>query len=276
MPRALYAVILLAGFAGAQSAPSALNDSRIANPAVSQDAPNAHRGKVSLVRGVLMRVDPIYERLIIRTFGGGDIRIAFDGQTKFVSQNSAARLTSIPPGSVVSVDTVVENGKLFAKSVRTGPSSNSAELNGQVVDYDPGKSQLTLRDPLSSRDIPLRIASGVTVMNRGKQISAQALAPGMLVRVSLSAPQNVASKIEILAERGNSYVFAGRILSVDLRSHVLALSNDTDQSLRELSFGALDDKSLELLHEGADVTIQAEFDGDRYNVRMVTAVSRNP
>jgi hypothetical protein len=63
---------------------------------------------------------------------------------------------------------------------------------------------------------------------------------------------------------------------VDLRSRVLALSNDSDQSVRELAIGSLDADSLRLLREGVDVSIQAEFDGERYNARSVSVVSRNP
>jgi hypothetical protein len=56
----------------------------------------------------------------------------------------------------------------------------------------------------------------------------------------------------------------------------VALSNDSDQSVHELTIGSLDSTSLDLLREGADVSIQAEFDGERYNARTVNLVSRNP
>jgi hypothetical protein len=102
----------------------------------------------------------------------------------------------------------------------------------------------------------------------------------MLVRVSFSgrnaANQDVANLVEILAERGRSYNFAGKIVAVDLRSRTLSLSNHTDDSLRELAFGSLDPASLGLLRDGAEITVQAEFDGDRYNIRSVAAVPRNP
>jgi hypothetical protein len=114
------------------------------------------------------------------------------------------------------------------------------------------------------------------VVNRGQPASPQALSPGMLVRVQFSSGQSVANNVEILAERGNSFTFEGRIVAVDLRERVLALSDDFDQSVRELAIGSLNDASLRLLREGADVSIQAEFDGDRYNIRTVTLVSPNP
>jgi hypothetical protein len=166
---------------------------------------------------------------------------------------------------------VIDGGKLFARAVRTGPS-NAAELSGQVVGYNAAKSRLTLRAPMSPEGVSLHISSSTTVVNQGQPASPQALSPGMLVRVWFSPAQNAANRVEILAERGNSFTFQGRIVAVDLRSQVLSLSNDSDQSVRELAIGSLDANSRGLLREGSDVNIQAEFDGERYNVRTVTLV----
>jgi hypothetical protein len=239
------------------------------------DSPLVPRGKVSLVRGVLRQLDPIHDQLLIRAFGGRDIRINFDPHTQLLAQDTHARLTSIPAGSVLSVDTVINNGKLFAVSVRMSPS-NAAEIDGQIVSYDTAKSRLLLRDPLSPENLSLRLTPGTTVTDQGQPAALQALSPGTLVRVSFSPAGKTANKIEILAERGNSFTFAGVVVAVDLHSRVLSLSNDTDQSIRELAIGSLDASSLRLLKEGAAVTVQAEFDGDRYNVRAVTFLSRNP
>jgi len=291
MPKLFFATIVLAGCLQGQTAapatsPAAPTAAPVSPPATANDGgPQRSPGvadtssepiparKVGLVRGVIKRLDPIHDQLLIHAFGGGDLRIAFDGRTQLVSENTRTRLTSIPSGSVVSVDTVIDGGKLFARAVRTGPS-NAAELSGQVVGYNAAKSRITLRDPINPEGVSLRMTSSTTVVNRGQPASPQALSPGMLVRVWFSPAQNAANKVEILAERGNSFAFEGRIIAVDLRSRVLALSNDADQSVRELAIGSLDANSLALLREGADVNIQAEFDGDRYNVRTVTLVPR--
>lgn len=231
--------------------------------------------KVGLVRGVLKQLDPIHDQLVIHAFGGRDVRINFDPRTQLLPANPNAHLASIPAGSVVSVDTVIDGGKLFALSVRTGPS-NGAELNGQILQYDAAKSRLTLRDPLSPQSVALRITSSTIVVNQGQPASPQALSPGALVRVWFSPAQNAANRVEILAERGNSFTFEGRVVAVDLRSRVLSLSNDSDQSVHELAIGLLDDTSLHLLREGAAVRVQAEFDGDRYNARTVSLMSHKP
>lgn len=288
MPRLCLALTLLAGCVQAQTAaPAASVATPPAMPAATANDGVPQRStavadtssepipgrKVGLVRGVVKRLDPIHDQLLIHAFGGGDLRIAFDGRTQLVSENTRTRFTSIPAGSVVSVDTVIDDGKLSARAVRTGPP-NAAELSGQVVGYNAAKSRLTLRDPISPEGVSLRVTSSTTVVDRGQPASPRALSPGMLVRVWFSPTQNAANKVEILAERGNSFTFEGRIIAVDLRSQVLSLSNDTDQSVRELAIGSLDANSLGLLREGADVNIQAEFDGERYNVRTVTLVPR--
>jgi hypothetical protein len=253
------------------------NDSGTARVPANDDIspPRKLDGKVGLVRGVVKRLDPIHDQLVIHAFGGGDVRIAFDGETKLLSENAGMHLTGIPVGTVVSVDTLIDNGKLFARSVRTGTSS-SAELNGQVVRYDPARSQLTLRDPISPEGIPIRVTENTKVINKEQVVSLAALSDGTLVRVWFSAPEHTASRIEILAEKGSDFTFAGRIVALDLRTRVLSLSNDSDQSLRELAFSSLDNDSIPLLKEGADVTVQAEFDGDKYNIRKVTVLSHKP
>jgi hypothetical protein len=277
MPKLLWVIVLGVGCAQAQSATPATSNSTTTQPSVVTDDLPAHKaeGKVSLARGVLKQLDPIHDELIIEPFGGGHVRIRFDTATKLLPENTALGLTKLPIGSVVSVDTAIQDGKLYAVSVRTG-NYGVAELNGQIERYDPTRSELTLNDRLSPESVLLRVSPTTTVIKDGKPASLQALASGMLVRVSFSA-QHTAREIEILAERGSSFTFRGRIIAVDLRSKTVSLSNDTDQSLRELVFRSLDSNSLNLLREGSRVTVEAEFDGDRYNIRSVAqAPAQNP
>ena len=124
---------------------------------------------------------------------------------------------------------------------------NAAELNGQVVRYDASKSQLTLRDPISPEE------AFRCVLLPARRLSTRASPPRRRLCLRAcwcgccSRHANMRrSRVEILAEPGNSFTFAGRIVAVDLRSRVLALSNDSDQSVRELAIGSLDASSLGL------------------------------
>jgi hypothetical protein len=279
MLKLLWVILLAAGWAGAQSIAPATSGSSAnpKSPSAADDLAPAHKseGKVSLARGVLKQLDPIHDELIIQPFGGGQIRIRFDMATKLLPQNTALDLTKLRAGAILSVDTAIQDGKLYAVSVRTG-NYGVAELSGQIERYDPTRSELTLNDRLSPESISLRVSPTTQVVKDGKPLSLQALESGMLVHVSFSA-QHMAREIEILAEPGSVFTFRGRILAVDLRSKTVSLSNDTDETLRELYFRSLDSNSLDLLREGTRATIEAEFDGEHYNIRSVTpAPQQNP
>lgn len=279
MPKLLWVIILGVGCAQAQSTAPTTSNATAGSRSVpaNDDVAPVHKteGKVSLTRGVLKRMDPVYDQLVIQPFGGGrEIRIRFDTETRVLPGNTALGLSKLPAGSVISVDTAIQDGKLYAVSVRTG-NYGVAELSGQIERYDPTRSELTLNDKLSPESISLRVSPTTKVVRDGKPVSLQALASGELVRVSFSA-QNQAREIEILAERGGSFTFRGRILAVDLRSRTVSLANDTDQSLRDLYFRSLDSTSLNLLREGARVTVEAEFDGEHYDIRSVTPAPQNP
>jgi hypothetical protein len=279
MLRRLTAILLFAAWVHAQTAaPPAITVHDPKNPASGEDLFPTHKvtGTVSLVRGVLKQIDPIHDHLVVQTFGGGDVRIAFDGQTKLISESTGAHVTSIQPGSVVSVDTGLQDGKLFARSVRVGTSS-AAELNGQIVEFDRARSRLTLREPISPENIFVQVRQNTVILQHAQSATQQALLPGSLAKVSFSPVDKAANRIEILAERGESFTFQGRIVAVDLRSRTVSLSTPADQSVRDLTFGALDRQSTSRLREGESVTIQAEFDGDHYNIRSVSPVApHNP
>jgi hypothetical protein len=278
--------ILVGGCALGQAAPQAGSIAPAENSSQNQAPQNQTggpgvgpaelpRGKTSLVRGVLKRLDPVHDQLLIRAFGGGDVRVAFDPRTQMVAGNQRTPFTSIPVGSVVSVDTVMDGGKLFAVSIRSG-TSTASEMDGQVVRYDATRSQLTLRDPMSPDNFSVKITSSSVLTNQGKATSAQNLVAGTLVRAWFSGAQRNVTKLEILAEPGHSFTFQGKVIAVDLRARVLSLSNDTDDSIRELAIDSLNSDSLALLKENANVRIVAEFDGERYKVRSLSLVSPNP
>ena len=139
------------------------------------------RGKTGLLRGVLKRVDPIHDQMFIRTFGGGDVRVAFDTRTELFVNDKPSRISSIPAGSVVAIDTVTESGKLFARTVRSG-ETGPAEINGQIVRYDSDKSLLTLSGAMSTENVVLHISPETKILNAGQSGTAlKTWFPGALV-----------------------------------------------------------------------------------------------
>ena len=276
------ALILSTAVARAQSAqpaastPSSSSISEAQSGSAADIFPGANLdGRVSLLRGTLKRMDPVRNQLVLHTFGGGDLHIWFDPRTKLVAESGNSRWSALTVGQILSIDAVSHQGKLFARSVRT-EQATSSEMSGQIVSYDATRSRLTLRDRMSPQQFSLKVLPSTVVTNGTQPSSMQGLQQGMLVHVWFTASDRSASHIEILAQPGNTYVFQGRVIALDLRSRMLSLSNDTDQSVRELSFAGLDDRNVSSLKEGIQVNIQARFDGDHYNILSVTPVSSNP
>src|SRR5258708_12038916 len=52
------------------------------------------RGKTSLVRGVLKRLDPVHDQLLIHAFGGGDGRVALAPRTQMLSGLSCTHFST--------------------------------------------------------------------------------------------------------------------------------------------------------------------------------------
>ena len=275
MLKALCIIFLATGLAPAQTpAPAKADNSTTqrTNNLRELFPPMPLGDKIGLVRGTLKGIDPVFDQLVLQTFGDGELRIKFDQRTELLSSTAHAKLTSLPAGSVLSIDTVTtQDGKLFARSVRSSASSY-AELNGQVINYDASRAELTLRDPVSPEDVSLRLTPKTTIIRQGQTASIGILSPGMLVLVWALPVQKTVERIEILAKPGDSFTFAGKVIAVNLREHVLSLLNDSDQSLHELHFLSPSNNELALLREGNSVTITAEFDGSHYNVRSIAAV----
>src|ERR1700746_1477250 len=49
------------------------------------DFPPLPRTEVSLIGGVVTKVDPVRDRLVVHAFGGRDLTIAYDVRTNFVN-----------------------------------------------------------------------------------------------------------------------------------------------------------------------------------------------
>ena len=132
MPRTLRSTliltssILIGGYALSQDAAPATSDKASSITLDQRELPpdgltpdGVPRGKTSLVRGVLKRWDPVHDQLLIRAFGGGDVRVAFDPRTQMLAGDQHTPFTSLPVGSVVSVDTVMNGGIYYSAGLAT-------------------------------------------------------------------------------------------------------------------------------------------------------------
>lgn len=292
-------VAILGSVAFAQSASSAdskavLDPGAQASPAFKSksegppDLPPAPQGKSTVIGGAIRGVDLVRDQLTLNVFGGRTMKVLFDQRTEVYRDGVRTALRDLRIGDHVSVETVLDGTAVFARSIRLLSVSPEGESQGQVMSYDPSDRELTVRDVLSRRPVKLHVPAGTVVVRQGQasssssagvgssQISPSDLATGTLISVKFQSDNKghgVASQIAILATPGSRFVFVGNITSLDLHSGLLVLVDPRDDKRYDVFFDSARFPMSRDLHEGADVTLTADFDGARY---VASAITINP
>ena len=231
-------------------------------------------GKVSVVGGAVERVDSVRDVLLIRAFGGRDLKIAFDTRTSVVQNNRPVRISTLQPGTPVSIDTMSNGPMLFAKTIRVNSGAAGLELRGQVVSYSAARNTLTVRNAMSMTTTKIAVSPKTPISSSGSARST--LREGELVHIKLSTTGQgdlKAQTIDILAEPGHTYTFDGVLTALDLRARTASIASPGDAATYEVALDRLDQQSAQNLREGDTIRVDAEFDGKRYNARSVQVLS---
>jgi hypothetical protein len=219
----------------------------------------------------------VRDQVTVQVFGGGKMQIAFDTRTHIYNNGAPGSTSDLKKGDRIYVDTVLDGGTIFAKTIRLKNTTSAGESQGVVVGYRADKGELELRDLLSPRPLKIRLTSQTKVVDGDRAASASRLSPGTLVAVKFAAQKegDVASEVSILAVPGASFTFVGTVTAVDLRLGILVLNSSVDHKTYEVSLAPSLIPADDSLQPGADVTVLSRFDGNRYVARTVTVNSQN-
>jgi len=235
------------------------------------DLPSLANDKVTLIGGRVVKVDRVLDRMEVQAFGGKKIGLDFDVRTQVSRDGVKVAAKEIRPGDRVYMDTVLNDRKPFAKSIRIVTTRGPMNGHGQVVAYDPGSGKLTLRDELFAQPVTLRLTPETIIRKDQGAGSPADLQPGSLVAVSFTpGGEAVAREVSVLAVPGSSFAFSGPVTYLNLASRLLAVANKTDGKTYDI---VLDHNAAGIsrdLQEGADVTVTATFDGKRYVAQSIT------
>jgi len=239
------------------------------------DLPELPNKKVTLIGGTVKSLDEIMNKMIVVPFGSKQkMLVAFDTRTDFFQDGKPISYKSIREGQRVYLDTMLNGSTVFAKKIWIQSTADSGIGRGQVVDYDPGRKILTVRDELSNQPVKMQLTSS-TVMKKGDaNATAADLVPGTLVSMSFG-PQRELREVTLLAKPGTTFVFAGRITYLDLSRKLIAIDNKSDNKKYDVSVDAVAPSVLRQLHEGSEVNVSAVFDGRGYTARSIESPSIN-
>jgi Domain of unknown function (DUF5666) len=254
-----------------------------ANMAKSEDSldlPPLAKGQVSLIGGTVSRIDPIRDRMVLRAFGGRNVTINFDVRTCVMHGDSVASMRDVKPGTRLYADTILNDGRIFARTIRVATSSAQGESKGQISSYDPDRRILRVRDAISSHGFSVQVTANTDIRSGGQSAAVSSLTTGTLVDVHFrpgAEGTNLADKIEILAQPGGTFTFAGTILSIDMRNGYLTLIEPDSQNTFDVGLSSVPAHLRAQLKEGVDVTVNARFDGTSYQAQNIQVVPRpNP
>ncbi len=276
----LAAAMLAVGAAAQQTVAPASSDKTApkapANPADEPlfDVPPMPQGKVSLVGGTVTKIDRVRNRLWLRPFGGGTMTMSFDERSHIYRDGVETTQLGIRKGDRVYVDTMLDGDHVFARNVRVENEVGPADARGQVVGYDPKTGAMTVLDELSSQDVTVRVTPSTVIRQNNQPAAARTtLRPGTLIAIQFAPDRTkggVAQQISIIAVPGTAFVFDGVVTYLDLHLGTLALTNRTDNKSYELHFSPGARDVADNVTVGADVTINAVFDGAQYKVNSLT------
>ncbi len=257
-------------------AASVRSDNKSAATDTSLDFPPLPRSEVSLIGGTVMRVDPIRDRIALRAFGGKDVTLDFDVRTQILQGTTSVSARDIRPGTRIYVDTIAKEGKIFAKAIRIGTGMPVGEARGQVIDWDAATRVLRVRDVISSQPFSVRVGAATEIRADGRVVPTTDLVPGSLVHVTFrpgSEGTSSAQKVDVLARPGSVFIFAGKIVVVDLRDEHLTIAESPGNNTFEVALDSLSQDAKLRLKQGEDVIVQARFDGRRYQAQSIESLS---
>jgi len=261
-----------------QGAPTAFGlESPSGSP--KQGLPPLPRGKSTVIGGAIRGVDYVRDQFTLNVFGGRTLKVLFDERTQIYRDGVRSAPRDLRAGDHVSVETVLDGTTVFARSIHLLSALPEGEYQGQVLNYDLVSRELTVRDVLSREPVRLRVPAGTVFVRQGQAASASAdggysgLVAGTLVSVKFRSDnkgQGTVSAIVILATPGTTFVFVGNVVSLDLHSGLLTLVDPRDDKRYDVFFDSARLPMSGEIHQGANVTLTADFDGSRYVARAIT------
>lgn len=230
------------------------------------DLPALPKRRVSLQGGTLVQVDPVRNRVIMRPFGQRKKEeFAFDVRTQFTKDGKTIAVRDLRPGNQIYADTIWDGERVFAKSVRIFTGSHQDQEHGQILAFDPGNGSLRVRDELFPDPVDLKVGKDTVIRKNQSPGTTADLRPGALVAIKFQpGSRGQVYQVDVLATPGAQFAFSGPVTHINLLTHMIGISNRSDSVIYDIHFDPQRVKITPELQEGADVDIDATFDGTRY------------
>lgn len=239
------------------------------------DLPELPHNPATLIGGTIVHLNEVMNTMVIQPFGGKQrMKIAYDTRTHFYQDTKPVSYRDIHQGQRIYFDSMLNGSTVFAKTIWIRNTVESGSGRGQIVEFDPNRKLVTVRDELSNQPVRMRLTS-TTVIRRGNgSATAADLTPGTLVSLDFGPLQEL-REITLLAKPGTTFIFQGPITYLDVSRKMIAVNNRTDRTTYDISIEAIAPSIIRQLHQGQNVNVSAIFEGSRYAARNIETPSLN-
>lgn len=287
----LLAGVVLAGVAVALTSAAYAQTEQIAGPqsAIRAETPSGDlpalppvpHGKSTVLGGEIRNVDPVLDEFKLKAFGERPIKILFDERTQVYRDGVRIPLRDLRSADHASVQTVLDGTEVFALSIHMLSQAPEGDYQGDVLNYNPATSELTVGGFISTEPIKLVVPANIPIVREGQAPFSSAssglsdLVKGSLVSVKFKSDKDgrgVASRIAILAIPGSAFVFNGNLATVDMHTGLLVLVDPRDERRFQIFFDSGRFPASHNLHQGDNLRVTASFDGTRY---VASAIALN-
>ncbi|MGA7108285.1 MAG: hypothetical protein WBV28_16835 [Terracidiphilus sp.] len=260
--------------------PNTAAEFALASPPADMPAlPPLPRGKTTIFGGELRSIDPVLDQLTLNVYGARPMRMLFDERTQAYRDGKRVPLRDLGAAEHASIETTLDGTKVFAVSIHILSHVPEGDYEGRILSYNPITGELTLASGQSPEPFKLFVQRTTSIIRKGQSTFTSTLSgsndlqKGTLVSALFAADgkqEASASRIEILAVPGTSFVFSGNVTSIDLHSGLLILVDARDQQDHQIFMNATNLPTAQNIHMGDDVRVVATYDGTRYVANEVS------
>ena len=220
------------------------------------------------------------DQFLLDIYGQHPMKVLYDERTQLYRDGVKIPLHDLGPADHASVQTALDGTRIFAMSVHILSAIPQGQYHGRVLSFNESTGQLRLDASPSPQPFTVRVPGNVTIVRKGQTAFTEEgggrsdLRPGTLVNVTFGSGAGavgVASRIEVLAVPGASFLFSGSITALDMSSGSLTLVDASDQKSYRISFAPAAFSIARDLRVGQRVRITASFNGSSYLASNITA-----
>lgn len=242
--------------------------------------PAIPKGTSTILGGSIRDIDPVLDRFMLHIVGEKPMRILYDQRTQLFVDGKRISLNQLRPSEHASVQTTLDGTSVFAISVHILSQLQQGDFSGQVVSYDPTSGNLEVAGNGGGDPLRLRVSSNTTFERKGQANSSSTpagpgdLQPGSLISLQFDPDgkgRASATRITVLATPGSRFVFTGNLVALDMHTGTMMVSDPRNDQTYQIDFNPAALSSIQNIHPGQHVRVDAEYDGTRYLADSVSS-----